>query len=109
MRKADLVVSLSFMALGIIVVFDSVQLGFQWGGNGPESGFFPFYLGVGLIISSLLGRSSGNGDGGAHGICGAPRRRGPLSGILYARRGKDRVGNDGHGQYPRTGIALFHL
>ena len=54
MRKADLVVSLSFMALGIIVVFDSVQLGFQWGGNGPESGFFPFYLGVGLIISSLL-------------------------------------------------------
>lgn len=54
MRKADLVVSLLFMVLGIVVVFDSVQLGFQWGANGPESGFFPFYLGVGLIISSLL-------------------------------------------------------
>jgi putative tricarboxylic transport membrane protein len=54
MRKADILVSLSFLSLGIIVVFDSVGLGFQWGDNGPESGFFPFYLGVGLIIGSLL-------------------------------------------------------
>ena len=54
MRKADIWVSLSFLSLGIIVVFDSVGLGFQWGANGPESGFFPFYLGVGLIICSLL-------------------------------------------------------
>jgi len=54
MRMADILVSLSFVALGIIVVYDSVTLGFQWGANGPESGFFPFYLGVGLIVGSLL-------------------------------------------------------
>jgi putative tricarboxylic transport membrane protein len=54
MRKADILVSLSFVFLGIIVVYDSVMLGFQWGANGPESGFFPFYLGVGLIVGSLL-------------------------------------------------------
>jgi hypothetical protein len=54
MRKADILVSLLFVALGIVVVYDSVTLGFQWGANGPESGFFPFYLGVGLIVGSLL-------------------------------------------------------
>ncbi len=54
MRKADIVVSLLFMLLGIIVIVDSVRLGFMWGRTGPASGFFPFYLGVGLVISSLI-------------------------------------------------------
>ena len=54
MRKADIVVSVMFLSLGIIMMVDSVRLGFKWGMNGPESGFFPFYLAVGLIICSLL-------------------------------------------------------
>jgi len=47
MRKADIVVSLLFMLLGIIVIADSVRLGFMWGRTGPESGFFPFLFGGG--------------------------------------------------------------
>jgi putative tricarboxylic transport membrane protein len=54
MRKADIVIALLFMAIGLILVFDAVRLGFQWGVTGPESGLFPFYLGLGLIICSLL-------------------------------------------------------
>jgi len=54
MRKADIWVSFLFMLFGIIVVVDSVRLGFMWGESGPESGFFPFYLGVGVVISSLI-------------------------------------------------------
>lgn len=54
MRKADIVVSLLFIFVGILVVVDSVRLGFMWGRTGPASGFFPFYLGVGLVISSLF-------------------------------------------------------
>ncbi len=50
MRKADIFIALLLMSVGILVLVDSVRLGFKWGMNGPESGFFPFYLGVGLII-----------------------------------------------------------
>jgi putative tricarboxylic transport membrane protein len=52
MRKAEIWVSLAFMLLGIIVIADSIRLGFMWGMSGPEAGFFPFYLGVGVVISS---------------------------------------------------------
>ncbi len=54
MRKAEIWVSLAFAFLGVIVIADSIRLGFMWGSAGPASGFFPFYLGVGLAISSLF-------------------------------------------------------
>jgi len=54
MRKAEIWVSLVFVLLGVIVIADSIRLGFMWGMSGPESGFFPFYLGVGVVISSLI-------------------------------------------------------
>ena len=54
MRKAEIWVSLAFIFLGVIVIADSIRLGFMWGMSGPESGFFPFYLGVGVVISSLF-------------------------------------------------------
>jgi len=54
MRKAEIWVSLAFVFLGIIVIADSIRLGFMWGMTGPESGFFPFYLGVGVVIASLV-------------------------------------------------------
>ncbi|MCL4475469.1 MAG: tripartite tricarboxylate transporter TctB family protein [Nitrospirae bacterium] len=53
MRKADIFIALLLMSVGILVLVDSVRLGFKWGMSGPESGFFPFYLGSGLIICSL--------------------------------------------------------
>ena len=54
MRKAEIVVSALFMLVGIIVIADSVRLGFMWGRTGPASGFFPFYLGVGVVIASVI-------------------------------------------------------
>ena len=54
MRKAEIWVSLAFVSLGVLVIIDSIRLGFMWGMSGPESGFFPFYLGVGVVISSLM-------------------------------------------------------
>lgn len=54
MRKADIGIALFFLAIGLILIFDAVRLGFQWGVTGPESGLFPFYLGLGLAICSLL-------------------------------------------------------
>lgn len=54
MRKADICIALLLMSVGILVLVDSVRLGFGWGTSGPESGFFPFYLGLGQVICSLL-------------------------------------------------------
>ncbi len=40
------------MALGAMVVFDSVRLGAGWADDGPQSGYFPFYIGLMLLASS---------------------------------------------------------
>lgn len=45
--------------LGLIAVVGATELGFRWGDHGPQSGFFPFYVGLILILASLwnLGRA----------------------------------------------------
>ena len=54
MRKAQIIVAFFFIAIGVIVIVDAIRLGYGWGPSGPESGFFPFYLGVGTLICSAL-------------------------------------------------------
>ena len=54
MRKADMVVALVLMATGLLVLGDAVRLGFGWGMSGPEPGFFPFYMGLGIVICTLF-------------------------------------------------------
>jgi hypothetical protein len=54
MRKANVAIALLIMAIGIVVVVDAVRLGFGWSDNGPRAGFFPFLLGVGLVVCSAI-------------------------------------------------------
>jgi putative tricarboxylic transport membrane protein len=51
MRTADLTTALILIAGGVLVVWDSLRLGVGWGSDGPQSGFFPFWLAVLLIAS----------------------------------------------------------
>jgi putative tricarboxylic transport membrane protein len=51
MRTADLTTALVLMAGGVLVIWDSLRLGIGWGSDGPQSGFFPFWLAVLLIAS----------------------------------------------------------
>jgi hypothetical protein len=53
MRTADLITASLLMALGGIVLYDAVHLGFRWGTDGPQSGFFPFWLAIILILVSI--------------------------------------------------------
>ncbi len=46
MRRADIVTAALLMAVAGIVLVDAVRLGFRWAPDGPESGFFPFWLAV---------------------------------------------------------------
>ncbi len=65
MRTADLTTALLLMTAGLVVIWDSVRLGIGWGTDGPESGFFPFWLAVLMIGACLVialrayGRASG--------------------------------------------------
>lgn len=52
-RTMDIVVALLLFAVGAVVVFDSYRLGAKWGDDGPQSGYFPFYIGLLLCISGL--------------------------------------------------------
>jgi putative tricarboxylic transport membrane protein len=54
MRKADIVLALFLMLIGLLVIWDSVRLGFGWGMSGPEAGFFPFYMGLGVVIATFF-------------------------------------------------------
>jgi hypothetical protein len=49
----ELGVALLLLAIGIVVVYDSYRLGSRWGADGPQSGYFPFYIGVLICVASL--------------------------------------------------------
>jgi putative tricarboxylic transport membrane protein len=53
MRTADLTTALILIAGGALVIWDSLRLGIGWGTDGPQSGFFPFWLAVLLIASCV--------------------------------------------------------
>jgi hypothetical protein len=47
----EVVVAFIIMALGIVVVYNSIELGAGWSTDGPGPGYFPFYIGLILTIS----------------------------------------------------------
>jgi putative tricarboxylic transport membrane protein len=59
MRKADIFVALLLMAVGLLVIWDAIRLGFGWGMSGPEAGFFPFYMGLGTVICTFFSARRG--------------------------------------------------
>jgi hypothetical protein len=53
-RTWEIVVAALFLAFGSIVVWDSRRLGAEWGSDGPQAGYFPFYIGLIICISSVV-------------------------------------------------------
>ena len=53
-RSAEVAVAALFLLIGAIVIFDSLRLGAKWGDDGPQSGYFPFYIGVLVCGASLV-------------------------------------------------------
>jgi hypothetical protein len=53
-RTAELAVAALFFTLGAIVITDSLRLGMRWVAEGPQPGYFPFYLGVIICVSALI-------------------------------------------------------
>lgn len=70
-RTMDIAVAFLFMALAILFMVDCVRIGFGWTeGQGPASGFFPFYISLFMTLASLANlqravtRTEPDGDDG---------------------------------------------
>ena len=53
-RAMDIITSLLFLALGLTVMVGSLKLGASWGADGPEAGYFPFYISLIIMLSSTV-------------------------------------------------------
>ncbi len=62
-RLWEIVVAAMFLAFGSVVVWDSRRLGAEWGSDGPQAGYFPFYIGLIICISSAVNLYSGLAKG----------------------------------------------
>ena len=51
MRTADLATAAILLVLGLVVLGDAMRLGFGWGTDGPQSGFFPFWMALLMVVS----------------------------------------------------------
>jgi hypothetical protein len=40
--------------VAVVVLIEGLRLGIGWGTDGPEPGFFVFYLGVALLVAALF-------------------------------------------------------
>ena len=47
-RWPELIVALLLFAAAVLVISDSLRVGIGWADDGPRSGYFPFYIGLGL-------------------------------------------------------------
>lgn len=53
-RSVELGVAAFTALFGVIVILGSLQAGIDWGIEGPRAGFFPFYLGILIVIGSVF-------------------------------------------------------
>jgi putative tricarboxylic transport membrane protein len=63
-RTVDMITSLLLLALAALFCFDNWRTGIAWQADGPQPGYFPFYLGLILagvsrygLVSSLMTRT----------------------------------------------------
>jgi hypothetical protein len=52
-HTVDAVVAVVLMIIGGVVIYEARRLGAGWGSDGPEAGYFPFYIGLILSVSAL--------------------------------------------------------
>ncbi len=53
-RTMDIITALMFIVVGVVVMVGSLKLGAKWGSDGPEAGYFPFYISLIILICSSV-------------------------------------------------------
>jgi putative tricarboxylic transport membrane protein len=54
-RGVDIAVSILILGLALLLGWDSWRIGHSWSDDGPQAGYFPFYLSVLMGSASLYG------------------------------------------------------
>jgi len=54
-RSVDIAVSLLLFGLACLLGWDSWRIGMSWADDGPQAGYFPFYLSVLMGAASIYG------------------------------------------------------
>ena len=57
-KAMDAATAIAIFLFGSLVIWDSWRLGAKWGPDGPEAGYFPFYIGLILCIASVVNFAS---------------------------------------------------
>ena len=50
----EVATSLALAMIGAAAIWDSSRLGAGWGAEGPKAGFFPFYVGLIVVLSTVI-------------------------------------------------------
>ena len=53
-RAVDSGVAVAIGLFAAIIIFGSLSAGIDWGVEGPRAGFFPFYVGIAILIASIV-------------------------------------------------------
>jgi putative tricarboxylic transport membrane protein len=53
-RTMELVVAGLFIAAAMLVMYDNWRIGARWAEDGPQAGYFPFYIGLIMFIASAV-------------------------------------------------------
>jgi len=53
-RQVEFGVAIATALFGVVVMLGSIQVGIGWGVEGPQAGFFPFYVGLAIVLSSAV-------------------------------------------------------
>jgi len=53
-RLWEVIVALAFFAAGAVVSWDSHRMGASWASDGPQAGYFPFYIGIFIMVSAAM-------------------------------------------------------
>src|SRR3546814_17294456 len=51
-RTLEIAVAAALMALSAVIMYDSWRTGARWGADGPQDGYFPFYVALLMLISA---------------------------------------------------------
>jgi putative tricarboxylic transport membrane protein len=63
-RTIEIIVALAALTFGIVILIGSIEVGINWGVEGPRPGFFPFYISLFIIVGSLYNLVQAIGLGG---------------------------------------------
>jgi putative tricarboxylic transport membrane protein len=53
-RSVEIGVAIAIALFALIVIAGSLQAGIGWGAEGPQAGFFPFYVGLLILVSTVV-------------------------------------------------------